>query len=153
MDRRPPCPGEIRERFPEVSFFRDEQPRGYIAQRNRLGRMLETDYYLSLDDDSFPIAGDLTEAAAFMRNRPEIFCLAFNLVSAESEMPPLPLNCAPKEVRYFIGCAHLMDRRKFMEIGGYHEELSFYNEEWEISARIVGHRMADRLLSRRRDLP
>ena len=25
-----------------------------------------------------------------------------------------------------------------MEIGGYHEELSFYNEEWEISARIVG---------------
>ena len=132
------CPEEIKARFPGVTFLRDEAPKGYIAQRNRLGRILETDYYLSLDDDSFPIAGSLTKAADFMRTRPEIFCLAFNLVSTEAETPPMPVEGAPRQVRYFIGCAHLLDRHKFVEIGGYHEELSFYNEEWEISARIVG---------------
>lgn len=134
-----PCPDEIKARFSEVEFIRNEHSGGYITQRNRLARLLRTDYYLSLDDDSFPIVGGLKGAADFMRARPQIFCLAFNLVSSISETPPRAVDDPPAQVRYFIGCAHMLDRRKFLEIGGYHEELCFYNEEWEISARIVGY--------------
>jgi hypothetical protein len=30
-----------------------------------------------------------------------------------------------------------MDRRRFLEMGGYSEELFFYNEEWDLSARAA----------------
>jgi GT2 family glycosyltransferase len=132
-----PCPKSLHERFPRVCFMRDEIPRGLIAQRNRLAALFETDYYLSLDDDSFPVSGSLKDAVEYLKRHPYIVCLAFNLVNQPEDLPRLPPTRAPFRVRLFIGCGHLMDRRKFLEMGGYSEELFFYNEEWDLSARAA----------------
>lgn len=134
-----PCPEALRERFPDVRFRRDETPRGLIAQRNRLiGEELDTDFFLSLDDDAFPVAGEVARAVESLRERPDALGLAFNLIAAPDAAPPLPMNSAPFPVRLFIGCGHLLDRRKFLALGGYREEFFFYNEEWDLAARAAG---------------
>lgn len=132
-----PCPASLQERFPGVCFIRNEAPRGTIAQRNRLAALLETDYYLSLDDDAFPVSGRLVEAVEYLEHHPHIFCLAFNLVNRPEDLPHLSPERDPFRVRLFIGCGYLMDRRRLLEMGGYSEELFFYNEEWDLSARAA----------------
>jgi GT2 family glycosyltransferase len=134
-----PCPAEIQDRHPGVKFLRDAAPQGYPAQRNRLARLLaETcDFYLCVDDDSFPVSGSLDEAIAFLDAHPDVFCLAFNIVHNEAEA--LPAAGTPtRRVKSFIGCAHLVDLAKFQAVGGYRRELFFYNEEEELSARAWG---------------
>ncbi len=134
-----PCPAGLRERFPDVRFRRDDVPRGLIAQRNRLIREeLDADYFLSLDDDAFPVAGEVAGAVAFLRGRPDALGLAFNLIATPEAPAPLPMNAGPFPVRLYIGCGHLLDRRKFLALGGYREEFFFYNEEWDLAARGAG---------------
>lgn len=132
-----PCPPALAARFPEVQFRRSDPPLGYITQRNQLAQWLETDYVLSLDDDAYPVAGDVRAAVEYLARHPDVLCLALNLVGLPDETPELPLDATPFSSRLFIGCGHLMDRRKFLELGGYRRELQFYNEEWEISARAT----------------
>ena len=53
-----PAPPSLLERFPWVRFERSDRSYGLIEQRNRLAPMIKSDYYLSLDDDSFPATGE-----------------------------------------------------------------------------------------------
>jgi hypothetical protein len=71
------APPALLERFPWVRFERSDRSYGLIVQRNRLARMLTSAYYLSLDDDSFPAAGDLGSAVQFLAEKPDTLGLAF----------------------------------------------------------------------------
>jgi Glycosyl transferase family 2 len=61
-----PAPPALLERFPWVRFERSDRSYGLIVQRNQLASMIRSAYYLSLDDDSFPAAGDLVRAVQFL---------------------------------------------------------------------------------------
>ena len=132
-----PCPDLLLAKFPHVTFVRADTSLGLVAQRNRLAAHLDTALILSLDDDSYPIAGELAGAVRCLAENDDVFCLALNLVGRPDEPPDLPLAAPPFRVRMFIGCGHLMDRCKFLELGGYREPLQLYNEEWELSARAA----------------
>ena len=67
---RVPIPDELREKFSWVKFVRHEESKGLIVRRNELVDRLSTEFYLSLDDDSFPVAGDLEAAATWLREHP-----------------------------------------------------------------------------------
>ena len=58
-----PAPASLLERFPWIRLERCAESYGLIIQRNRLARMMTSPYYLSLDDDSFPVAGNLSGAS------------------------------------------------------------------------------------------
>ena len=93
-------------------------------------------YYLSLDDDSFPVSGSLAAAVAFAESRDDLFCLSFpvyNPVTGEEQVRSLQDN--PYRVRAFIGCGHLLHRQRFLQLSGYREELVHQAEEVEIAAR------------------
>lgn len=129
-----PPPDEVRARLESARFVCDGANRGYIARRNQIASLVQTEFYLSLDDDSYIVGGSLDEAVSFARSKPDLLCVGFPVVNGggASEVPALP---APVPVRHFIGCAHLMRVDRFRELGGYREELVHQGEEAEIAAR------------------
>ena len=130
-----PAPPALRERFKWVRFERSDRSYGYIVQRNRLARMLTAAYYLSLDDDSFPAAGDLAGATRFLEGKPKTLGLAFSIVRRDEALPSSVQIPAP--VRYFVGCAHLLKRELFVRLGGYDENLHYFGEEPEFCLRAL----------------
>ena len=130
-------PVHLSAEYPWVRFIRSERQMGYIAQRNRLAKLLTADTYLSLDDDSYIEAGDVFESANWLFTHPKIIALGFPIVLGDN---PLKTEVGNEyhSIRFFIGCAHLLNRRHFLELGGYREELETHCEETEFTLRACG---------------
>ena len=131
-----PCPFDRGSLSPQVQVTRFTESRGYIVRRNQLAQQMDAKYYLSLDDDSYPVAGSLDEALAFAESHPDLLSLSFpifNPVTREEQVRSLRKE--PYKVRSFVGCAHLLNRMRFLDLGGYREELIHQGEEVELSAR------------------
>ena len=124
-----PLPKALRAAFPKVRFERADHSLGLVVQRNRLAQMLSSTYYLSLDDDSFPVAGDISDAVGWLENHPSVAALALHIVQGNETIPRAETLGEPFPVRYFIGCGHLLRRRQFLELGGYLERLHYFGEE------------------------
>jgi len=124
-----PLPPVFRSTFPKVRFERAERSLGLVVQRNCLAQMLSSTYYLSLDDDSYPVAGDISDAVSWLENHPSVAALALNVVQGNESIPRVETLGEPFPVRYFIGCAHLLRRKQFLELGGYLERLHYFGEE------------------------
>jgi GT2 family glycosyltransferase len=129
-----PAPTSLWQRFPWVRFERSKHSCGLIAQRNRLADMITSDYYLSLDDDSFPAAGDFGKAVEFLEAKSDAVGLAFSIVCRDEALPSSVQLPAP--VRYYIGCGHLLKRRLFLRLGGYADNW-IYGEEPEFCLRAL----------------
>ena len=129
-----PAPPALLERFPWVKFERTDRSYGLVVQRNRLARMITSAYYLSLDDDSFPAAGDLGSAVQFLEGKQDALGLAFSIVLRDELIPNL--GQAPAPVRYYIGCGHLLKRELFLHLGAYAENWH-YGEEPEFCLRAL----------------
>jgi GT2 family glycosyltransferase len=134
---RQPVPPTLRAAFPRVRFERVNKSLGYVVQRNRLAQMLSSTYYLSLDDDSFPVAGDISAAVTWLEKHPSIAALALHIVNRDDGIPGPEMLGEPFPVRYFIGCAHLVRRRRFLELGGYQERLHYFGEEIDFCLKAL----------------
>ena len=101
--------------------------------------LLSTPLFLGLDDDSFPVAGNLEAAAARLLENPKTAALALRVIF-RGDAPPGNLAAEnPFPVRDFIGCANLVKREVFLELGGYEERYDFYTEEAEFCVRAMQH--------------
>jgi GT2 family glycosyltransferase len=131
-----PCPFDVSCVLPGAQVTRFAESKGYIVRRNQLAQRISSKYYLSLDDDSFPVAGSLNDALAFAESHSDLLCLSFptyNPLTGKQQVQSL--SAEPYRVRSFIGCAHLLHRERFLDLGGYREELVHQGEEVELSAR------------------
>jgi GT2 family glycosyltransferase len=124
-----PLPKALRVAFPKVRFERVDRSVGLVVQRNYLARMLSSTYYFSLDDDSFPVAGDIREAIIWLKNHPSVAALALKIVQRNEAIPGTETPEEPFPVQYFIGCGHILRRKQFLELGGYLERLHYFSEE------------------------
>ncbi len=129
-----PAPAALRAEHPGVTFIRYDESRGYIARRNELGRLLNSEFYLSLDDDSYPHLGDLARAADWLDGAADCVALAFP-ISRVGETPASISTLAPLPLRSYIGCSHLLKRKQFVELGGYTEELFYFCEETDFALK------------------
>ena len=131
-----PCPYDVRAICAGAELKRFDQSAGYIVRRNQLAQAMTAKYYLSLDDDSFPVSGSLAEAVEFAESCDDLLCLSFPIFNpAIGQHQVRSLQPTPYRVRSFIGCGHLLRRDRFLELGGYREELVHQGEEVEIAAR------------------
>ena len=130
-----PAPADFRERFPWVKFERFEKSAGNLPRRNRLAEILTTEFYLSLDDDSYPVAGDLDQAARWLQTHPSVASLAFRIIMANDPVPDVTQVVEPILTKDYINCGVLLRRDIFHSLGGYETRLHFYHEEPEYSIR------------------
>jgi hypothetical protein len=130
------CPFDLNKLPLQTTLNRFTESEGYIVRRNQLAHLIQTKYYFSLDDDSFPVSGSLEKAIEFAESRDDVFCLSFPIYNPViKEHQNCSLQQAPYRVRSFIGCGHLLHIPRFLELGGYREELIHQGEEMEIAAR------------------
>lgn len=131
-----PCPFNV-STFPlKIKLHRFSESQGYIARRNQLAKNIQTKYYLSLDDDSFPVSGSLVKAVEFAESKDNAFCLSFPIYNPVLKKDQnSSLKAEPYLVRSFIGCGHLLHIPRFTQLGGYREKLVHQGEEMEIAAR------------------
>lgn len=143
-----PCPFDVSALCPGAELKRFGISRGYITRRNEIAAAMDAKYYLSLDDDSFPSAGSLEDAVAYAESLPDNFCLGFPIYTPLVDTNfSASLTAEPVQVRSFVGCSHLLDRQRFLDLGGYREELIHQGEENEIAARAFQHGLACRRFS------
>jgi len=132
-----PLRPDLRASFPKVCFERVDRSLGLVVQRNRLAQMLSSTYYLSLDDDSFPVAGNINEAVNWLENHLSVAALAFHVVRADEDIPSAETLGEPFPVQYFIGCGHLLRREQFLELGGYLDRLHYFSEEIDFCLKAL----------------
>lgn len=135
-----PAPFDVNEICPGAEIKRFDVSRGYIIRRNEIAEAMDAKYYLSLDDDSFPIGGSLEAAVIYAESLSDNFCLGFLICEpGDDEQGSSRFEEAaaegPRQVRSFVGCAHLLDRQRFLNLGGYKGELIHQGEENEIAVR------------------
>lgn len=130
------CPFDVGSICRNAELARFSASRGCIVRRNQLARELKSKYYLSFDDDSFPVGGSLKAAIEFAESKDDLFCLSFPVYNTTSGQHQVKsIQAEPYTVRSFMGGGHLLHRERFLELGGYREELVHQGEEAEISAR------------------
>ena len=134
---RQSLPGTLRSEFPKVCFERVGRALGLVVQRNRLAKMLSTTYYLSLDDDSYPVAGDISKAITWLENHSSVAALALHVVEKDEAVPSLDSLGDPFPVKYYTGCAHLLRREQFLELGGYLDDLHYFCEEVDFCLKAL----------------
>lgn len=122
--------------FKDISLKRFTSSKGLIARRNQLAQAIQTKYYLSLDDDSYPVSGCFQNIVEFAESREDLLCLSFPIYNPIlGRYQNQSLHKEPYQVRFFVGCGHLLHREHFLQLGGYREELIHEGEEMEIAAR------------------
>lgn len=131
------CPFDLNKfGLEQIELRKFENSQGLIVRRNQIAEAIKTKYYFSLDDDSYPVVDSLATAVEFAETKADLFCLSFPIYNPVQNRYENKSDLSqPHKVRSFIGCGHLLHRDRFLELGGYREELVHQGEEMEVSAR------------------
>ena len=131
------CPFDLETLpFQDLQFQKFSTSEGLIVRRNQIAKAIQTKYYLSLDDDSYPVLGSLKAAVEFAETRIDLLCLSFPIYNPiQKKYENSSIMQEPYQVRSFIGCGHLLHCERFLTLGGYRSELIHQGEEMEIAAR------------------
>lgn len=133
-------PEMVLRSFPGVELLRLPVNRGALA-RNDGVRALRTEYVAFSDDDSWWEPGALRTAVDILAARPATGLLAAGITVGDEERPdplnsvlaasPLGDGSAPgsRRVLGFLGCAAVVRRHAYLDVGGYHPLLFFGAEE------------------------
>src|SRR3989442_2058000 len=138
--------GALVELPPSVSaklrVIRQTRHEGYIVARNPIMREASTDYVLLMDDDAALLDGvSILDALRLLEAHPRVGAIACAM--AERDGSPWHPATQPAPVNYtcyvptFIGFAHILRRRLFVELAGYRESFHFYGEEKDYCLRVV----------------
>lgn len=135
------CPFDVSAICRRAELRRFDESKGLIVRRNQLAGAMAAPYYLSLDDDSFPAGGSLQAAVEFAQSCEDLLGVSFPVYNPKTGQHQVKsLQETPYQVRSFIGCGHLLRRDRFLELGGYREELVHFFEEGELAARAFQSR-------------
>lgn len=97
----------LKVRFPQVNWYAEETSVGCVRARNSLMRGTDAEFFFSLDDDAWFIEGDeISVGVAFMKARPHVAALAYDILSAERPVPGP--RVAPRISHLFVGCGAML---------------------------------------------
>lgn len=125
-----------------LRIIRDDRGPGNIVGRNVLMTAANGEVVLLLDDDAALLDGaGIERAIEVIRTDSEVAAVAFAQANDDGTPWPETMQPArghsPRYVAAFIGFAHLLNRRVFLELGGYRETFVFYGEEKEYCLRLL----------------
>ncbi len=122
--------------FFDVELFRSEISEGQATGRNALINKCKTPFFLQLDDDSYPFAGDINVVVEAAEKLEDAFAfpLPFEEPSRGREFANY-MHVDSIAVQRFVGCSVLIRVDKFKALGGYNAGFIGYAEEDEICLR------------------
>ena len=126
----------------KIRLIRQTRHEGYIVARNTIVREAATEFVLLLNDDAWLLdERSVAEAVAVMERDARVGAVAFAMATAngspwEPRTQPSPVSYACY-VASFIGFAHLLRRRVFIDLGGYRESFHYYGEEKDYCRRLL----------------
>lgn len=130
------CPFDVTSICPAAELHRFNESAGMIVRRNQIAREMRSKYYFGIDDDSYPVFGHISDAINFAESQNDLFSLAFPIYNPRLNIHQAPSQqLEPYQVRSFLGCGHLMNRERFLDLGGFCDEFGYFLEEPEVSAR------------------
>jgi GT2 family glycosyltransferase len=126
----------------KLRVFRQTRHEGYIVARNTIMREASTDYVLLMDDDAALLeGGSILDALRLLDAHPRVGAIACAMAERdgspwhpETQAAPVDYTCY---VPTFIGFAHILRRRLFVELDGYRESFHFYGEEKDYCLRML----------------
>jgi GT2 family glycosyltransferase len=142
----------VRRRYPEVEMIPLNENLG-AAGRNVGAQAVDTPYVAFSDDDSWWAPGALSRAADLFDAHPRLGLLAAHiLVGSEeredstcAEMAASPLPAEPDlpgvPVLGFLGCAAVVRRSAYLEVGGFEPRLLIGDEEQLLAADLASEHM------------
>ncbi len=133
-----PVTPAFKKKYPWVTWERSSTSLGSTSSRNAIARILSTPLILQLDNDSFPISGNLLQAARDLIIEEKVAILSFEITISEKLLKKISETFYHHTaVRDFVGCGALIKRKIFLENGGYDERMGFYGEEQELCLRLI----------------
>ncbi|RMF23235.1 MAG: glycosyltransferase [Cyanobacteria bacterium J083] len=118
-----------------ATLIRNPRRTGYIVNRNISNASVPFDFIFSLDDDSCFVDPDGPDLAVkYLEAHPKVAALSFPLV--DSFNPPPLKDTSPYPCLSYVGCAHLIRKDVFIQLGGYRSDFIHQCEEPELCSRI-----------------
>ena len=140
----------VRAHFPDVRLLELEDNPG-VAARNAAVRLAETTCIAFNDDDSWWAPGSLATAVDWFERHPNLGAVTAHVVvepggrddpttlamydspvQADATVPGIP-------VLGFLGCATVVRRSAFLDVGGFEERLHFAGEEELLATGLAEH--------------
>jgi len=122
--------------YPWVRLVASSDKLGHSVARSCAFNAADTEFILSLDDDSWPMDPDYarTVVEAFAEN-PSAAFLAAQVHDRAHPGEEGAGKSGPGRVRNFIGCGFAVRTRVFLELGGFRTCFQYGGEELEIALR------------------
>ena len=126
----------VREEFPGVRLISSSEKLGHSVARSCAFASCETEFILSIDDDSWPMDASYARiiVEAFVR-WPHAAFLASSIYDARHPEGAAPAGEDPYRVRNFVGCGFAVRTKVFSELGGFRSFFQYGGEELEIALR------------------
>jgi GT2 family glycosyltransferase len=120
----------VKARFPQVSVWRNDVPRGYLYCRNRMLNACDADIAVSLDDDAnFLSPGALGNMAAHFTANQNCGVAAFRIFWGVQPVADVGGAGESFQVKSFVGCGHAWRMAAWKSVPDYPEWFQFYGEE------------------------
>ena len=130
----------VRSEFPGVHLYSFGQSKGLIVRRNEGARLANGDIIFSIDDDAEFSSPYVVEQTLNEFSDLRIGAVAIPYIEPQKENRMMQKALDTENIWVtdrFIGTAHALRRKLFLELGGYRDELIHQGEEGDFCIRML----------------
>lgn len=125
--------------YPEVKAFRFPESKGYIVRRNEAVQLAITPYVLSIDDDCILESPDILSQIAGFCQQTKCAAVAWPFVDVNTNknVQSIAPDGGLWQACTFKGCAFVVHRETFLQLGGFRSVLVHQGEEEDFCIRLL----------------
>lgn len=127
----------VRTEFPSVVVRSTTERKGYIFLRNKGYEETRAKYVISIDDDAwFTNPETVSTVVRQAEQDPRIGAIAIPYLEASSVESPRQAPVPGRQLKSFVGTAHMCRSSAVLEVGGYRNLLVHQGEERDLCIRL-----------------
>lgn len=125
--------------FPNIKYYRSSESKGPCYQRNRGIEIAKTEIVFPLDDDSILQSPNTIEQTLkeFDEQTAVVAIPFINILQNKTIDTQAPDNSQIYLTHAFVAASHGVNRRKFLDVGGYREFFFYMGEEGDLAIRLL----------------
>jgi GT2 family glycosyltransferase len=109
--------------LPRCRFIRHDRSAGYVQRRQEMAELCETEFIISLDDDSYFVELDgMEQVFSWMDNDPNVGLVSFKIVQLYIDPQRFDRRVtqyAPGNTLFLRGCGYVVRVKTFLDHGGF----------------------------------